>query len=121
MVSGLYFSQNRRIMVSMMNDDSKGTKAMRAVDIAGLIAANIHTNEDLNTLIRAINHKRTVLTMKVKNQFRANEKVEFTDRRTGLTVQGIVVKVMPKNIRVLQTNGRTVQWTVSPTLLRKAV
>jgi len=41
--------------------------------------------------------------------------------RTGLTVQGIVVKVMPKNIRVLQTNGRTVQWTVSPTLLRKAV
>lgn len=94
---------------------------MTALEIARLIASDIHTNEDLNTLIRAINHKRTDLTMKVKAQFRANEKVEFTDRRTGLTVQGIVVKVMPKNVRVLQTNGRTVQWTVSPQLLRKAV
>ena len=94
---------------------------MNAAEIARLIDLDIHTNEDLDTLIRAINHKRTALAMKVKAQFRANERVEFTDSRTGLTVQGIVVKVMPKNIRVLQTNGRTVQWTVSPQLLRKAV
>ena len=103
----------------MMTDKERAK--MTALEIARLIASDIHTNEDLNTLIRAINHKRTALALKVKAQFRANEKVEFIDRRTGLTVHGIVVKVMPKNIRVLQTNGRTVQWTVSPQLLRKAI
>ena len=51
-----------------------------------------------------------------KLAFSVGDMVEFEDRY-GETIQGTILKLLTKNIRLHTTEGAT--WTVSPGLLRK--
>lgn len=89
---------------------------MNATTIAKNILETNLSRDDLNRIINAINTKNRMLAMVAQAAFSKGDKVEFVNRRNGLTVKGKVVSIMVKNIKVLSDQGVT--WTVSPQLLR---
>lgn len=90
-----------------------------AVTIAQDIADGKYNDAQINMILAGVNEYRRRKGFVAKAAFKVGDKVEFVHRANGLTVVGIVQKIMPKNIKVLQTNGRTLNWVVSPSLLKK--
>jgi|TARA_B110000483_G_scaffold219553_1_gene273831 hypothetical protein len=75
----------------------------------------ITTHSELRALIVLVNAKKKDLQQETKSQFSVGDSVYFLDR--GMKVTGRIIKIMPKNIKVLTENN---SWKVSPSLLRAA-
>lgn len=73
------------------------------------------TNDELNSLAEAIKMRRTQLTRKTVWTLRAGDTVTFVAR--GRKVQGVVAKIMQKNVQVKE--GYTM-WKVPASMLSKA-
>lgn len=91
-----------------------------AAEISAALIAGKFTNEDFETMVQAFNFARRKAAVVVKNSFRVGQKVEFTNTRTGLKVEGVVKKIGPKNVFVTQSGPIKLEWRVSPSLLRAA-
>lgn len=70
-------------------------------------------NSEICERLKAANRMKQLVAAAA---FRVGDQVSFTARDRG-TIRGEIIKIMPKNIRVKVGN---VQWTVSPSLLKKA-
>jgi hypothetical protein len=90
-----------------------------ATSVALNIANGVYSDAEISQFVAAINEHRRRKTFVVKAAFRNGDKVEFLNRRNGLTVEGVITKICPKNIMVRQTNGSNLTWRVSPSLLKK--
>lgn len=73
----------------------------------------------LNEIISEVKARQRSLQAEVALNFYKGQKVSFASR-TGELVEGNIEKVNQKTIKVRQTNGRNVLWTVSPSLLKAA-
>jgi len=73
----------------------------------------------LNEIISEVKARQRSLQAEVALNFYKGQKVSFTSRM-GELVEGNIEKVNQKTIKVRQTNGRNVLWTVSPSLLKAA-
>ena len=87
---------------------------MNANEIVSAIVNGNLNREELNMVIRAVNLRNRSLTAQAKFSFRPGQRVWFRDRMNR-RVEGVVVKLLQKNVSVLADNGVT--WRVSPNLL----
>ena len=87
-----------------------------ATSIALDICNGKYSDAEMHQFIAAINEARRRKRMAAKATFHKGQTVEFLDQRTGLTIIGVVTKICPNHIKVLE--GMTRTWTVSPALLR---
>lgn len=73
--------------------------------------------EDVRAVIEAVRHAQRMMDHTQAMKFGYGDKVCF-DSKYGMRVNGIVIGVLPRNIKV-RADGGTV-WKVSPSLLRSA-
>lgn len=73
--------------------------------------------EDLKSITQAVNLRWKSIQSQARVKFRVGQDVVFTDRQ-GYTINGKIMKINPKNIKVKSASG--VQWNVSPNLLKAA-
>lgn len=85
--------------------------------VQALLIQGTFSNDELHSLNRLIKnaYDRNVHVAAVK--FRNGDKVEFLNRRNGLTIRGVVTKVNVKTVSVF--SEQNVNWKVSPSLLSK--
>jgi len=87
---------------------------MNAVQTAAN-AINTMNNDELDQVVEAIKLRRTYLSRRVTRQLAVGDSVEFEAR--GRTVQGVVTKINPKTVIVLEVGYG--KWKVSASLLQK--
>ena len=75
------------------------------------------TDTELRSMIDAIKFARTSLQKQVKRSLMLGDRVEFTNSKTGRTMQGTVNKIAIKYITV-NVNGSL--WRVPANMLRSA-
>lgn len=73
---------------------------------------------DLKAIQATVQARYKHIQEQLKFNFSVGQKVSFRDTRRARTIEGTIVKINPKNIRVLSTTNIT--WTVSPALLKAA-
>lgn len=78
---------------------------------------NCNTEDDLRQIIEAVKLQRQFISMQAIRVLRAGDTVEFTTR--GRVIQGTVVKVNRKNVKVREANYGT--WNVPASMLRHVV
>lgn len=81
------------------------------------ISLGRYTSEELNHFVRAINGARKMAVLQAAHSFNVGDKVQFRDKMQRIT-QGVVVKVMQKNIMVY-VEATKASWRVTATLLTK--
>lgn len=74
--------------------------------------------DDVRSVISACKHRFSELQARSRIEFRIGHRVMFADKRRGVMVEGTIVKINLKTIKVKSTTGVT--WTVSPSLLERA-
>lgn len=89
---------------------------MPNLDAISTILDTITSTDDLATVSRMVKDRWDTLQRRVATSFRVGERVTFTARR-GIKVNGNVLAVNPKNIKVKTDQGTI--WNVSSTLLSK--
>lgn len=85
--------------------------------IALHLADGLYGEDEIAMIIRGINAARARVRARAKAVLSVGQAVEFTNSRNGLTIQGVITKLGPKNVFVRQTNG-VGNWRVAPQLLR---
>jgi len=74
---------------------------------------------ELNTIIELVKERQRSLAREEARTFEIGDKVTFDAKTRGI-VEGIVTKINRKNLKVKQTNGLKLMWTVHPSLLKKS-
>ncbi len=74
-------------------------------------------NEELNSLVREIKDRRTLLAKTTARGLRVGDVVSFEERK-GATVTGTVMKVNPKTV-VVRDRSTNIQWKVTASLLTR--
>jgi len=77
---------------------------------------NINNNDDLAQVIDAVKLQRQFISVQAVRSFAVGDTVEFTAR--GRVIQGEVIKVNRKNIKVREAGYGT--WNVPAAMLRQA-
>ena len=77
----------------------------------------IETPEELREVYELMKRIQVHLRGIATTQFRVGESVYFTPSKTGVKIEGVVVKVNPTTIKV--NAGGKGMWRVSPTCLKK--
>ena len=90
---------------------------MNISQINSTFIAVAFTNDELTSIVDAVKFARARLTEKNKRSLCVGEAVEFTNSRTGMTVQGKVRKIAIKFVTV--DTGQTL-WKVPANMLRAA-
>jgi len=72
----------------------------------------------LDAIIAEIKMRQRTIQQEIAVSYRIGDKVRFDANRRGM-IEGLVTKVNQKTIKVKQTNGLGVTWSVSPSLLKK--
>lgn len=72
------------------------------------------TNDELNTIIDAVKYRRSFMVNELRRTIREGDRVKFTSRKMGGTVQGTVETVKIKFATVNTAKGR---WRVPINML----
>ena len=87
--------------------------------VAAQILDNVNTLEDWRIINEYMGQKLKIIQKATLRQFKIGDCVEW-DSKLGNVQKGIIVKINSKTIIVIVEHGyRTVEWKVSPSLLRK--
>lgn len=78
-----------------------------------IMRANL-TNDDINAIVECIRYKRAQLTKANKRSLAVGATVKFTNSKTGSDIQGIIEKIMTKNVLINTGSGR---WKVPANML----
>lgn len=89
-------------------------------EIRARILTGNFSREDLQAINDAVGMAWRKSQNAVKAQFKFGDRVQFLNSRNGLTVEGQIVKINPKNIVVMEAGPIPRRWNVSPGLLKKA-
>ena len=81
--------------------------------VTAIACLDLNSIEEANRIIRAVNHAIERMQEDTKSEFTVGMRVSFCSIHTGQRIEGIVTKIMRKNIQV--TAGG--HWRVSPNLL----
>lgn len=73
-------------------------------------------SSEMKVISQMFNMQFKAKTQMAKNNFNVGQNVFFNDKR-GAKIEGVVTKVMIKNIQVTTDSG---MWRVAPTLLKAA-
>jgi hypothetical protein len=87
---------------------------MNAQQITNALVQGTFTNEELSSIIDAVKYARIKLGKQTKRGLIVGTTVSWTSGRTGATVQGTVLKIAIKNVRVSTASGI---WTVPANML----
>lgn len=78
---------------------------MTVQEINSAIIRGGFTNDSLNSIAMAIKFARNQLAKVKANNFKAGQKVEFVNSKTGRTIVGEVIKVNRKFVLVREDRG----------------
>lgn len=97
-------------------------KTLTANEVALKIASGEFSEADITHIINAINivrrQKQATKQLVAKMAFRVGQRVTFQSKFGKVT--GVVKKICPKNIQVMEEGSLSRRWTVSPSLLSAA-
>ena len=90
---------------------------MVKLKLADILNAISHMdNDEINSLVRAVQVRRDQLHFQKTKNFNIGDRVEFTSSRTGQVLTGSVAKVKIKYILVATDNGQ--RWNIPGGMLR---
>jgi hypothetical protein len=76
------------------------------------------TSDELKTIIEIVRERQKSLQKEAARAFIIGDKVRFDAKTRGI-IEGTITKVNLKTVKVKQTNGLGLTWSVSPSLLKK--
>ena len=90
---------------------------MVKLKLADILNAISHMdNDEINSLVRAVQVRRDQLHFQKTKNFNPGDRVEFTSSRTGMVLAGTVFKVKIKYVAVNCDNGQ--RWNIPGGMLR---
>jgi len=90
---------------------------MVKLKLADILNAISHMdNDEINSLVRAVQVRRDQLHFQKTKNFNIGDRVEFTSSRTGAVLAGKVSRVKIKYVAVNCDNGQT--WNIPGGMLR---
>jgi hypothetical protein len=85
-------------------------------DINGAIMSQSWTNNELTSMIDSVKYAKSRVLRQTKASLMCGDQVKFTSSKTGMTMQGTVMKIAIKYVTVQTKQGA---WRVPANMLSK--